>query len=182
MIYLCRTCGAYVGVHDGTDIALGRLANKELRVAKIKAHHVFDQIFRGGFINKIWPEKLPDTTNRKKAYKWLAKQMNIDEELCHIGMFDINDCNRVVEICESYLKEKPEAAGTPYTGFESGKMREAKKEIIGLGFDIIFQTEKEIHFLFKENIVRYYPDTGWHSGKSIKDGRGLNNLLHQLVT
>ena len=60
-------------------------------------------------------------------------------------------------------------------------MRQAKKELIGLGFDICFQTEKEIHFWFKENIVRYFPDTEWHSGKSITDGRGLNNLLIQLV-
>ena len=76
MIYFCRPYDAYVGVHHGTDIALGRLANYELRVAKIKAHDAFDKIFRTGLINKIWPEKLPDTTNRKKAYKWLAKQMN----------------------------------------------------------------------------------------------------------
>lgn len=31
MIYLCRKCDAYVGVHKGTNKALGRLANKELR-------------------------------------------------------------------------------------------------------------------------------------------------------
>ena len=31
MIYICKPCDAYVGVHKGTDKALGRLANKELR-------------------------------------------------------------------------------------------------------------------------------------------------------
>lgn len=31
MIYLCRKCDAYVGVHRGTDKALGRLANRSLR-------------------------------------------------------------------------------------------------------------------------------------------------------
>ena len=35
MIYLCRPCDAYVGVHDGTAKPLGRLANAELRAAKI---------------------------------------------------------------------------------------------------------------------------------------------------
>ena len=34
MIYLCRTCDAYCGVHRSTDRALGRLANKELRFCK----------------------------------------------------------------------------------------------------------------------------------------------------
>ena len=38
MIYLCRDCRAYVGVHKGTDQALGRLANAELREAKKEAH------------------------------------------------------------------------------------------------------------------------------------------------
>jgi hypothetical protein len=31
MIYLCRPCQAWVGVHPGTDQPLGRLANAELR-------------------------------------------------------------------------------------------------------------------------------------------------------
>lgn len=38
MIYLCRDCRAYVGVHKGTNQALGRLANAELRDAKKEAH------------------------------------------------------------------------------------------------------------------------------------------------
>lgn len=28
--------------------------------------------------------------------------------------------------------------------------------------------------------VMHYPFTGWHTGKSIKDGRGIQNLLKQL--
>lgn len=91
MIYICKDCDAYVGVHEGTDTALGRLSNKELRSAKIKAHAAFDQIFRDGIINKIWKEFFPNTSNRKKAYKWLAKQMNLSEESCHIGMFDVDE-------------------------------------------------------------------------------------------
>lgn len=38
MIYYCPQCGAYVGVHKGTDRAKGRLANAELRRCKIEAH------------------------------------------------------------------------------------------------------------------------------------------------
>ena len=32
----------------------------------------------------------------------------------------------------------------------------------------------------KDEVVRYFPYTGWASGKSIADGRGLQNLLNQL--
>lgn len=87
VIYHCRPCGAYVGTHKGTDKPLGRLANAELRKAKMRAHSAFDPIWREG--NK----------SRKGAYKWLAKQLGIDGSECHIGMFDVDMCNRVVELC-----------------------------------------------------------------------------------
>jgi len=103
MIYLCRNCDAYVGVHRKTDRSLGRLANKELRKAKKRAHHYFDQISKTGLINKIWKEYIPDISNRRKAYKWLSIKLGIDEKYCHIGMFDIEFCNRVVEICKPYI-------------------------------------------------------------------------------
>ena len=38
-----------------------------------------------------------------------------------------------------------------------------------------------IEFTFKDHIVRFYPYSGWHTGKSIIDGRGIDNLLKQLV-
>lgn len=38
-------CHAYVGCHPGTEIPLGRLANKELREAKKKAHAAFDRLW-----------------------------------------------------------------------------------------------------------------------------------------
>lgn len=59
MIYLCRDCKAYVGVHKGTDQALGRLANAELREAKKEAHFYFDQIAKTSLINKIWKNIFP---------------------------------------------------------------------------------------------------------------------------
>lgn len=106
MMYICRPCHAYVGVHKGTKTALGRLANKELREAKKRAHFHFDQIAKTKLINKIWKKHIPNTTNRSKAYKWLAMQMNISEELCHIGMMDVEQCDQVVEICKPYLSHQ----------------------------------------------------------------------------
>ncbi len=104
MIYICKPCRAWVGVHKGTDNALGRLANAELRGAKKKAHFYFDQIAKTSLINEIWTEHLPKTSNRGKAYIWLAKQLNIPTIDCHIGMMDVVSCNRVIEVSENALK------------------------------------------------------------------------------
>ena len=103
MIYICKPCDAYVGVHKGTDKSLGRLANKELRMAKKEAHFYFDKIAKTSLINEIWREYIPNLTNRQKAYLWLSKQMDIDRELCHIGMFTLPQCKKVVEICKPFV-------------------------------------------------------------------------------
>ena len=103
MIYYCKPCKAWVGVHPGTDIALGRLADSKLRKAKIAAHKAFDQIARTNLINKVWPKYIPKLNNRRKAYMWLAKQMNMTDEECHIGRFNILECKRVITICNRVL-------------------------------------------------------------------------------
>lgn len=37
-----------------------------------------------------------------------------------------------------------------------------------------------IEFEYKGHIVKYFPYSGWATGKTIKDGRGLMNLINQL--
>ena len=49
-----------------------------------------------------------------------------------------------------------------------------------LGFDVMPDGEKALMITFKGSIVRFFPYTGWHTGKTIEDGRGLDNLLKQL--
>lgn len=71
------------------DVPLGRLANKELRDAKMLAHTYFDPIWKDGVMR------------RQKAYEWLAKRLNIPREECHIGMMDMERCRRVVEVCKA---------------------------------------------------------------------------------
>lgn len=87
VFYQCAPCDAYVGCHPGTDKPMGRLANAELRRAKLQAHGAFDFIWKSGL------------KTRGSAYKWLAKQPGIPKEECHIGMFDVATCRKVVEIC-----------------------------------------------------------------------------------
>lgn len=105
MVYICKPCDAYVGVHRGTNIALGSLANEHLRNARKKAHYWFDPIFKTGLIHEIFKEEHTDLNDRKKAYLWLSKQLEIDTELCHIAMFNLEQCNEVIKICMPLIKQ-----------------------------------------------------------------------------
>lgn len=84
--YKCAPCDAWVGCHKGTNRPLGRLANAELRLAKMDAHAHFDPFWKG----RGW--------KRGRAYAWLAQELGIDRSACHIGMFDVLRCRRVVAI------------------------------------------------------------------------------------
>lgn len=49
-----------------------------------------------------------------------------------------------------------------------------------LKVEYTYEDDVEIRFLWKGNEIKLFPFTGWFSGKGIKDGRGINNLLKQL--
>lgn len=89
MCFRCvdKNCDSYVGVHDGTRIPLGRLANKELRELKMQCHALFDPAWRG---NK--------RINREQAYGRLANVLGIPADECHFGWFDKDMLLRCLEI------------------------------------------------------------------------------------
>jgi hypothetical protein len=114
MIWLCRPCQAWVGVHKNTQDhkPLGRLANKELREWKQKAHAVFDPLWQEKLRRRI-AERGPEYRKhyaRGSAYRWLAEQLEIPFEDCHIGMFDVDTCKRVVALCKPYAEKLRRAA------------------------------------------------------------------------
>jgi hypothetical protein len=49
-----------------------------------------------------------------------------------------------------------------------------------LKLEIISDKDSEIQFMFKGEVVRLFPYSGWHTGKSIIDGRGIENLIKQI--
>lgn len=85
--YLCAPCDAFVGCHPDSTQALGGPANAELRSARTAAHRAFDPIWRSG------------KKSRSQAYSWLAGELGIDQDRCHIGMFDLETCEHVVFLC-----------------------------------------------------------------------------------
>lgn len=91
----CASCKAYVGCHPGTVKPLGRLADAELRKAKMAAHGAFDPIWREG------------SMTRRDAYAWLAKALNLTPDDCHMGMFDQDMCQKVVDVCQLKYSTKP---------------------------------------------------------------------------
>lgn len=60
------------------------------------------------------------------------------------------------------------------------RLRTAINEIQKLGLRIANCTDKMIEFEYKGHPVKYFPYSGWATGKTIKDGRGLKNLIKQL--
>lgn len=96
-IYLCRNCMAWVGVHKGTNKPLGRLANAELRFWKKQAHAAFDPLWKYGRFRGY----------RNAAYAWLAERMRLPVEKTHIGMFDVAECRKAIQICRNERSKKP---------------------------------------------------------------------------
>lgn len=90
--YWCKPCDAYVGCHKGTETPMGRLANRELRKWKMRAHAAFDMIWKCRYMR------------RYNAYAWLAEELNIPAEQCHIGMFDVDMCKKVIEVSVKFLQ------------------------------------------------------------------------------
>lgn len=102
--YVCAPCDARVGCHppstsprggigDGT-VPMGRLANGELRSAKVAAHHAFDSLHTEGFMT------------RSQSYVWLARTLGLKRSDCHIGMFDVSQCLRVVRVVNEFKQQK----------------------------------------------------------------------------
>ncbi len=95
MIYLCKPCRAWVGVHKGTDTPLGRLANAELRIWKRAAHTAFDPLWQRGRFRGY----------RNAAYDWLAKEMGLPRDQTHIGMLDVDQCRQAIRVIKMSEKK-----------------------------------------------------------------------------
>lgn len=108
-LWICTPCGAWVGCHPGRQIALGRLANKELRLWKMNAHAAFDPLWKAKIARNRATGHKPSSC-RRQGYQWLAQQLGIDPKDCHIGEFDVDTCRKVVEICTPHLERLRERA------------------------------------------------------------------------
>ncbi|MBD2798375.1 hypothetical protein ID856_18005 [Xenorhabdus sp. 18] len=86
-LYLCTSCGARVGMHPGTDIPLGTLADKPTRIARASSKLTFERM-------REYRE-----LERTDAYRWLARKLGISFRRCHFGWFDADMCERAKNFC-----------------------------------------------------------------------------------
>jgi hypothetical protein len=63
---------------------------------------------------------------------------------------------------------------------EPKRLEYAVEQITKEGYKIHYQDKTKIIFEFNNHNVTLYPYSGWHTGKSIKDGRGIEKLLNQI--
>lgn len=92
-IYQCQNCNARVGCHRGTSRPLGNVANETLRLKRMETHRVFD-----GF----WKRR---GMTRSQGYRWLATELGLPKSLTHIGGFEMEQCQKVIDLCEKAEKE-----------------------------------------------------------------------------
>ena len=63
---------------------------------------------------------------------------------------------------------------------EPKRIQYAKEQIEKLGYKVVQLGNTQLIFKYGGCYVHFFPYSGWHSGASIKDGRGLENLLKQI--
>lgn len=104
LFFLCATCNAYVGCHpDGTPF--GSLANAALRAARRLTHERLTELQEA------------NGASTTELYKWMAQRLDLPRESCHIGMFDLDLCEKAGRAIEEELSH-----------YESHRMREEYEE------------------------------------------------------
>lgn len=98
LFYGCRgwpNCDVLVGCHPGTSEPLGIPADTETRQARIRAHDVFDRLWKGkaAFMSRV------------EAYRWLAGALRCDSVDAHIGCLSESECELVGEMAEAKINE-----------------------------------------------------------------------------
>lgn len=63
---------------------------------------------------------------------------------------------------------------------EPKRMADAMESIEAFGYEPYKTNESLIEFYYEGAKIMFYPYSGWHTGKTIKDGRGLKKLLTQI--
>lgn len=134
-VFACMPCQAWVGAHRDSLLPMGRLANAPLRRLKQDAHRAFDPLWRD--LRAAYPEydsytsertsRVPNHLKqiaRSMAYQWLSAHLGIPQDLCHIGMFDEEQCGRCV-----YVIQKHQAnSGTVRTWAKANKVAKPQEE------------------------------------------------------
>ncbi len=110
-LWVCRPCRAWVGCHPNTTTPLGNVADAETRRWRSFVHSMFDPLWK----RKMELDGCKKKTARTAAYTWLAKEMRLPVEDCHISLFNKDQCTEAARIVSaSYTPEAVARASVHY--------------------------------------------------------------------
>lgn len=92
---LCDKCHSYVGLHKGTDIPMGTLAEADTRAARGTAKKLFIR-----FVQER------DEWTWNNAYATLAYEMQLSRDECHFGRFTVAQANEAEDIVNRWILEE----------------------------------------------------------------------------
>jgi len=90
VIYVCDPCEARVGAHAASGEPLGTAANAELRRLRMAVHDLLDRPWRAA------PAGPTRQRLRREAYKGLSAALDLPEGQTHVGMFNVERCQRAL--------------------------------------------------------------------------------------
>lgn len=96
IVWVCTgypECDAYVYAHRNSGLPMGTLANRDLRKARKRVHLVLDQLWQ---TNRL---------DRTRVYIELAQAMGLSRDACHVGMFDLGQCEEAAAFARFRLRQ-----------------------------------------------------------------------------
>lgn len=151
-IWRCTCCDAHVGCHrpearvmlrggevvvsDGT-LAMGSLANDELRAARIETHRMFDALWQPSAC-----------ISRAEAYAWMARLLNVPPSEAHVASLTYDECVKVQLAAEDALRppgQSPELLGAAHWLTQA---------------EVAFTAESDGRLVVKagDDVIDYWPD------------------------
>ena len=87
-LYGCEPCDARVGTHGKGKRPLGTLADGQLRNLRKMCHAKIDPAWKKGGVR------------RRAVYSRLARKMGLPSKEAHIGLFNVDQCRRLLGMLE----------------------------------------------------------------------------------
>ena len=91
--YECPQCHARVECHPGTTVAMGFVANRQLREKRDEVHHVLDSLWMEGKLK------------RNEVYARLREKMGLTKAQCHVAKFDEGQCDKSLKCLKQIAEE-----------------------------------------------------------------------------
>lgn len=90
LVWWCEDCGARVGCHPKSNRPLGLMADSHTRFLRAKLHEKIDPLWQSGI------------ASRDEIYAWLAKELQVEFEICHVSQLDTKNLRIALDLANKY--------------------------------------------------------------------------------